>query len=83
MRLGDNLISDISPLLQNDGINEGDGIDLRGNPLNENALNIYIPQLDDPGVEILYNFMPGDANGNGDINVLDMTCVARKILGLD
>ena len=27
--------------------------------------------------------LPGDCNGDGEINVLDMTCVARIILGLD
>jgi len=55
LSLRNNQISDIQPLVQNEGLGEGDGIDLRSNPLNADSLNIYIPQLEARGVEVLYD----------------------------
>ncbi|MBA7603493.1 hypothetical protein ES703_10604 [subsurface metagenome] len=53
--LSGNQISDISPLVQNEGLDEGDEIDLRANPLSADSLNIYIPQLQARGVNVLYD----------------------------
>ncbi len=58
LQLGDNQISDIGPLVQNEGLGEGDGIDIRGNPLSEDSLNTYIPQLEERGVNVLYDIPP-------------------------
>lgn len=54
LRLGDNQISDISPLVSNSGIGEKAFVDLRGNPLNDEAYNIHIPALQERGVDVSY-----------------------------
>lgn len=56
--LNDNRISDISPLLSNLGIGKNDRVDLRGNPLNDEAYDIYIPALQERGVRLLYDPRP-------------------------
>ena len=56
--LAENQISDIGPLVTNYGLSEGDEIDLRGNPLSEESLNTYIPELEVRGVVVLYD-VPG------------------------
>jgi len=48
-------ISDISPLVANNGISSGDTVDLRGNPLSPDSINIYIPQLQARGVSVYYD----------------------------
>ena len=53
--LGWNQIRDITPLVDNEGLSEGDRIDLRGNPLSAKSLNILIPQLETRGVVLLYD----------------------------
>jgi Leucine-rich repeat (LRR) protein len=55
LRLDNNEISDISPLVDNEGIAEGDVVELRGNPLSAESLCTLIPQLEDRGVEVLYD----------------------------
>jgi Leucine-rich repeat (LRR) protein len=52
--LGDNQISDIYPLVQNDGLGEGDVVYLWGNPLSYDSINIYIPELQAKGVIVYY-----------------------------
>jgi len=54
LTLSNNQISDISPLVTNSGIGEGDIIDLTGNPLNDEAYNAHIPILEKRGVVVLY-----------------------------
>jgi hypothetical protein len=41
-----NRISDIQPLVDNPGIDEGDGVDLRGNPVIEESLDSLIPLVE-------------------------------------
>jgi hypothetical protein len=41
--------------VENEGLSEGDGIDLRGNLLSSDSLNTYIPQLREGGVNVLYD----------------------------
>jgi len=68
----------------NVGLGEGDEIYLQGNPLSADSLNIYIPQLQARGVTVFYDaIVPGDANGDGVIDALDITSVERIIAGLD
>ena len=52
VQLNNNQITDISPLVENEGLSTGDVIDLQWNPLNENSINIYIPQLQARGVDV-------------------------------
>lgn len=47
-----NEISDIAPLVANIGLGIGDYVDLRNNPLNAAATNIYIPALQNRGVVV-------------------------------
>jgi hypothetical protein len=53
--LRNNQITDIKALVDNEGLSEGDGIDLRGNPLSSYSLDTYIPQLEGRGVNVLYD----------------------------
>jgi parallel beta-helix repeat protein len=59
--LHNNQISDIQPLADNEGLSKrdvldlGNGIDLRGNPLSDKSLDIGIPQLEERGVDVLYD----------------------------
>jgi len=48
-----NQITDIEPLVENEGLSEGDWVDLRGNQLSSYSLNTYIPQLEGRGVNVL------------------------------
>ncbi|MFC1651004.1 leucine-rich repeat domain-containing protein [Candidatus Latescibacterota bacterium] len=50
--LSNNQISDISSLVNNNGIGEGDGVDLSGNPLSDEAYNNQIPALQARGVYV-------------------------------
>ena len=52
VRLVGNQIADIAPLAENAELGAGDRIDLRGNPLNQEALEVHIPALKERGVEI-------------------------------
>jgi len=51
--LCDNLIEDIKPLVDNIGINQGDLVDVSGNPLNEVSRKEYIPILRNRGVHVI------------------------------
>jgi internalin A len=53
--LQDNHISDVLPLVDNSGLAAGDEVDLRNNPLSADSVNIYIPQLETRGVNVLYD----------------------------
>ena len=52
--LSENQISDIQPLVSNQGISDGDTVDLSWNPLNPVSINTYIPQLEARGVQVYY-----------------------------
>jgi Leucine-rich repeat (LRR) protein len=49
-----NNISDISPLVENSGLSTGDTVDLSGNPLSIESINVHIPQLIARGVDVAY-----------------------------
>ena len=54
LNLGNNNISDILPLVNNWGLGSNDYVLLYNNPLSDTSINIYIPQLQDRGVNVIY-----------------------------
>ena len=50
-----NEISDISALVPNEGLGEGDTIYLQGNPLSWDSISVYIPELRGKGVTVVYD----------------------------
>lgn len=52
--LNDNNIIDIEPIYNNSDIAEGDILILSNNPLNEESINEYIPELINRGVNVIY-----------------------------
>ena len=53
-----NKISDVSPLLQNEGLGDGDVLDLRANPLHAESLDMHIPALIERGVDVQFEASP-------------------------
>ena len=53
--LSNNQIWDIGPVVENSGIGGGDGVDLRGNPFNDEAYSFHIPAIQERGVNVLFN----------------------------
>jgi Leucine-rich repeat (LRR) protein len=47
-----NLISNIEPLVNNSRLSDGDSVSLQENPLSNESMNIYIPQLEARGVNV-------------------------------
>jgi uncharacterized repeat protein (TIGR02543 family) len=66
LNLMGNEISDISPLVQNEGLGEGDAIYLWGNPLNWDSINVYIPELRGRSVTVVYD----EQGVTGDVTVV-------------
>jgi len=54
LKIGNNYISNINPLVQNQGFGANDKINLVGNPLSDISINTYIPQLRARGVIVVY-----------------------------
>jgi len=54
LSLWGNQISDISPLVDNEGLSEWDDVYIQENPLSLASINIYIPQLEERGVNVEY-----------------------------
>ena len=50
-----NGISGLSPLVENQGLGEGDSIDVRRNPLSAESLNEHVPVLQQRGVSISFD----------------------------
>jgi len=50
-----NQISNVSPLLSLSGLDPANAVDLRGNPLSETSINVYIPQLEQRGLHIIWD----------------------------
>ena len=61
LNLANNLIEDISPLVANTGLGNGDEIDVRGNPLNAASINTHIPTLQSRGVTVNFETAPNRA----------------------
>ncbi|MFB0567010.1 MAG: hypothetical protein ACETVM_00285 [Candidatus Bathyarchaeia archaeon] len=58
LNLWSNQISDIFPLVDNEGLSVGDFVDLCLNPLDCEAYIIFIPQLEGRGVTVYYDTPP-------------------------
>ena len=54
LALDSNQISDIALLVENEGLGEGDEVSLTDNPLSDDSIYIYIPQLEARGVTVDY-----------------------------
>ena len=52
LNLANNIIEDLSPLVANTGLGNGDEIDVRGNPLSDTSINTHIPTLQSRGVTV-------------------------------
>ncbi|MCD4818837.1 MAG: hypothetical protein K8S23_09110 [Candidatus Cloacimonetes bacterium] len=52
--LGENLVNDILPLVSNSGLSLGDELWLNLNPLSQTTIEIYIPQLEARGVNVIW-----------------------------
>ncbi len=52
LHLNGNAIEEILPLINNDGISNGDRLGIQDNPLNDDANKIYLPALQARGVDI-------------------------------
>jgi len=59
LNLDDNQVSDIEPLVNNTGMESGDTVYLRGNPLSSTSMYTWIPALQGRGVTVYW-----DAPGN-------------------
>jgi len=55
LNLNNNLISDLSPLVANTGLGNGDEVYVRGNPLNYLSIHTHIPILQARGVDVKFN----------------------------
>jgi len=53
LSLWGNKITDLSPLVLNSGLSEGDMVELVDNPLSETSIKVYIPQLEERGVTVV------------------------------
>ena len=49
-----NQISNIEPLVANSGLADGDTVNLEDNPLSTESMEVYIPQLEERGVVVLW-----------------------------
>ena len=55
LRLDSNSISDLSPLLANTGLESGDTVHLKGNPLSNLSIKTHIPTLQSKGVTVEFD----------------------------
>ncbi len=79
LEVHENQIADISPLANNMALGLGDFLNLQLNPLNEQAYNIHIPELQQRGVEVL--FSPPVGGGCIPLNFGSTTSDAISTLG--
>jgi len=52
VQIGNDSLTDISPLVENEGLGEGDIVGLDRKPLNETSINVHIPQLEERDVMV-------------------------------
>ena len=55
LNLRDNGIADLSPLVANSGLAQGDEVDVRGNPLSASSYSTHVPALQRRGVDVLFD----------------------------
>lgn len=61
LNLSHNRISDFSPLAANTGIDSGDEIDARNNPLTEESFSTHLPALRNRGANVQFDRLPAIA----------------------
>ncbi|UCG61328.1 MAG: leucine-rich repeat domain-containing protein [Candidatus Zixiibacteriota bacterium] len=54
LALESNSVADLRPLVDNLGLNDGDTVHLHFNPLSEESISVYIPELQARGVYVTY-----------------------------
>ena len=64
LSLDSNQISDIGPLVINEGIGDFDFVYLFNNPLNDISLEVYITQLTERGASVYFNYIPSPTPQN-------------------
>ena len=79
LRLASNGISDLSPLVANDGLGDGDAVDLRRNPLSRRSRESQIPTLRQRGVEVEFDLPQLPDVPDGGLR----EAVARTLLATD
>ena len=83
MDLRDNRVSDISPLVANAGLADGDWVVLDGNPLSEDSLNTHVPALIARGVEVSVGSIALSLVAGGEPLRYDMSGYFEAVLGAD
>jgi len=81
LHLHKNQIADIGPLVNNLGLGEGDSVDLRDNPLSAVSKDTYLPQLAANGVNVEFEVMLGDLNGDTSVDLADAVLASQVISG--
>ncbi|MYH14533.1 MAG: hypothetical protein F4149_05095 [Gammaproteobacteria bacterium] len=81
--LSDNRIVDVSPLVGNAAFDEGAWINLNGNPLSEDSLNLHVPALLARGVDVTLETVKLATDAGGEIIRFDTNGYFAAILGDD
>ena len=86
MRLVGNNITDLSPLVANTGLGEGDWIDVKENPLSYQSIHTHIPTLQGRAVTVEFDHsdaesapIRADVNNDGSVNVLDLVVITSNL----
>ena len=77
LKLDNNLISDLSPLVANIGLGPGDSINVTRNPLNNESINTHIPTLQSRGVKVKFDNVVTEYAEISDPNLRDAIADAR------
>ena len=75
-----NQISDISAIVENQGISEGDEVNLWANPLSSDSINVYGPQLQARGVAINLRLL-SPAVGSTGVSVTSIDFAWAELIG--
>ena len=76
LNLFNNNISDLAPLVENTGLDSGDEVEVRGNPLSATSTNMHVPALETRGVTVTFDetiFFTDPRIYNGNVFVLPVT----------
>ena len=53
--IANNRVTDLAPLVANTGMDSGDLLDVRNNPLNATSINVHVPALQRRGVDVAFS----------------------------
>ncbi len=76
-----NQIADLTPLMNNTGIGQGDIVDVRDNPLDTVIGNGQISQLESKGVSVNFEVAIWDLNDDGKVDLTDAVLALQIISG--